>query len=90
MKIVINRCFGGFGLSHEALSHLGTSEDDQYELERTDPKLVEVVEKLGDKANGGSWAKLLVVEIPDDMPFYIHEYDGVETIHEEHRIFPSL
>lgn len=87
MKVVINRCFGGFGLSHEALKHLGISEDDQYELERTDPRLVEAVEKLGKQASG-SWSDLLVVEIPDDMPYYIDDYDGAETIHENHRIFP--
>lgn len=49
-----------------------------------DKDLVEVVELLGDKANG-SYAKLRIVEIPDDVNFVIEEYDGIESIHEAHR-----
>ncbi len=52
--------------------------------ERTDPLLVEAVEVLGEKANG-QYASLRVVEIPDDVEWYIHNYDGIESIHEKHR-----
>ena len=121
MKIVINRCYGGFGLSHEAMmmyfeikgipvypdvypedgdnvSNLVTywpvKEEDRvvgevfplsvYDIERTDPVLVKVVEQLGDRANG-YYSELSVVEIPDDVKWMIQEYDGIEWIAEEHR-----
>lgn len=56
-----------------------------YRMERSDPILVRVVEELGSKAASGSMASLKVVEIPDDVKYYIHDYDGCETVHEEHR-----
>lgn len=87
MKIVINSCFGGFGLSKEAYDFLGIPWDyygHGSELERNDPKLIECVEKLGEKANGRH-AELKVVEIPDDVKWYIHDYDGSEAVYEQHR-----
>ena len=138
MKVVINRCFGGFGLSHEATlryfeikgievypeqgnaiwkfwtywivkpedrieSREGEafyamsmqerqaynkahSEQTVYprEIERHDPVLVQVVEEMGDAADGDH-AELAVVEIPDDVEYIIEEYDGLEHIAEAHR-----
>ena len=138
MKVVINKCFGGFGLSHEAAlryfeikgitvypeqdqgywkfwtywlvkpedrieskegeSFYAMSIEDRraynaahsaqtvslHEIERNDPVLVQVVEELGDKANG-NYAELKVVEIPDDVEYFIEEYDGLEHIAEVHR-----
>lgn len=145
-KIVVNRCFGGFSISGEAVKRLAelqgkecyafrynmgdftpvieeekgvsptyfsvpvleipyndipikdlTLEQQQEQTEymdniylttqptdRTDPLLVQVVEELGRRANG-SFASLEVVEIPDDIRWYINEYDGQETIEEDHR-----
>jgi len=51
---------------------------------RTDSLLIQVVEELGDKANGGC-AKLKVIEIPDGTDYYIDEYDGNESVNESHR-----
>ena len=49
--------------------------------DRSNPKLVECVEKLGWKANG-NYAKLTIVE---GMPgFKIFDYDGLETIYYEY------
>ena len=64
-------------------------EYDKYDLDcrpedRTDPKLIQVIEELGKKADG-SCAKLKVVEIPDGIEWHIHEYDGYEHIAENHR-----
>jgi len=84
-KIVINRCYGGFGLSPKAYRMLGTDCPD-YSLDRADPKLVEVVEKLGGAANGCN-ARLKIVEIPDDVTWYIDSYDGMETVRETHRVW---
>lgn len=55
-----------------------------YSIERDDPKLIQVVEELGKKANG-RFADLKVIEIPDDLQFTIEEYDGKEHIAEIHR-----
>lgn len=52
--------------------------------DRTDPKLIQVIEELGELANGRC-AKLKIVEIPDDVEYHIHEYDGYEHIAENHR-----
>lgn len=56
----------------------------EWEIERTDPVLVEVVEQLGDLANS-CYSKFKVVEVPDDVKWYIHNYYGNEEVHEEHR-----
>ena len=53
-------------------------------LERDDKYLVQVVEEMGDSANG-KYAKLRVVEIPDDVEWEIGDYDGLEHIAETHR-----
>lgn len=52
--------------------------------DRTDKLLIQVVEELGEKANG-SCAKLMIIEIPDDVNWQIDEYDGLESVHEVHR-----
>lgn len=88
-KIVINRCFGGFGLSAEAKAELQKTGEDlgQYDMRRDDPRLVAVVEALGPNANG-EFANLQVIEVPGDVEWEIDEYDGLESIHEKHRSWP--
>ena len=132
MKVVINRCYGGFGISdtaferyldlkgitwykgesecgfsdyynvpveeYEALYELCKAKPvgpgrfaevnglciSQYDIERTDPILVQVVEELGEE----SWAfaaELKVVEVPDDIQWEIDEYDGMESVREVSR-----
>lgn len=139
-KIVVNKCFGGFGLSlkaqEEYLKLIGKKayfyvtskykhrdgveehkkisvgsegvffastltkdfgetfekfEDDHNDnffsdsdIERDDPKLIEVIEKLGDEASGGC-AQLEIVEIPDGVIWVIDDYDGMESVEEAHR-----
>lgn len=51
---------------------------------RTDPVLVRVVEQLGNIASG-QYAKLKVVEIPDDVEWTLESNDGNELIAEKHR-----
>lgn len=128
MKVVINKCFGGYGLSDIAVQRYAElagitlySEPDilgsnnyytvpveEYQrlrkkgkeigdysesssaywslddIERNDPLLVQVVEELGDDA-GGDFSRLKIVEIPDGVSWEIHDYDGIESIHEVHR-----
>lgn len=115
MKVVINRCYGGFGLSDAAViryaelkginlvmeesnERIGGSvfyldgiKDDKhyfsyYDLseDRADPFLVQVVEELGQAANGFA-SDLHVINIPDDVDYSVEEYDGIEWVAEKHR-----
>lgn len=136
MKIVVNRCYGGFSLSplaqREYLKRKGKKaffyELTKYEkgaeeytridnitnckkwglhtitkdlgkkcstlpnkdywscrnIERTDPILVKIVERLGEKADG-ECAKLEIVEVPNGISWTLSDYDGIETVEEEHR-----
>jgi hypothetical protein len=54
------------------------------EIPRNDPALVEVVEVLGEAANGFA-ANLKIVEIPEDVDWCIEENDGREWVAEKHR-----
>ena len=46
---------------------------------RTDPVLIQVIEELGEEANGSS-ADLQIAELPAGTQYHIHEYDGSETV----------
>ena len=54
------------------------------DIARDDPALVQLIEEMGDNANGRV-ASLRVVEIPDDADWQIDEYDGLEWVAEKHR-----
>ena len=139
MKVVINDCHGGFGLSKEACQRfwdikgqqVWIEDDIKYksmglftvwlvppeerieskeetfhemnlddrkeynekyssqtwhyrEVGREDPALIQAVEQLGDAANGFA-AEIGIIEIPNDVKWHIHEYDGMEHIAEDHR-----
>ena len=100
MKIVINDDFGGFGLSKMAIESYASRKgltlgkwnqtygyyDDfmDRDIPRNDKDLVEIVESLGNLANGFC-ASLRIVEIPDGVEWHISEYDGIEHIAENHR-----
>ena len=52
--IVLNKCYGGYGLSEEAYKYLNLDWDNfgyKYEDDRTNVRLINVVLELGDKAN---------------------------------------
>lgn len=140
MKVVINSCHGGFGLSEQAVKRyfeikgqsLWVVPDEKYsalgiihyclvppeqlikeptgeewfnmtfeqkqehnemyrkqnfndrDVPRDDPVLIQVIEELGEEADGRH-ASLKIVEIPDDVEWQIEEYDGSEWIAEVHR-----
>lgn len=134
MKVVINTCYGGFGLSPKATKRLAKLEGRECyffeqdfpekayipvsveqasgyctafdipnpnalrrseeinrhlihysdSMDRSDPKLLQVVEELGKEANG-DYAKLSIVEIPDGINWVIDAYDGIECVEEAHR-----
>jgi len=85
-KIVYNACYGGFGLSDEAeiryrelTDNINNEDFDVYDIDRADPILVQVVEELGDGANGYH-ARLYITEVPAGTKYRIDEYDGLETV----------
>ena len=88
MKVVINDCYGGFGLTDAALNEYkirkGITDENfwYYNIPRDCPVLVEMVEQ-GDA--GGVYSDLKIVEIPDDVNWEVVQYDGLEHIAEKHR-----
>lgn len=86
-KIVYNACFGGFSLSNKAIERLAELKRVDvdlidyggYGIDRHDRALVQVVEELGEKANGGC-ADLAIREVPDGSRYRIDEYDGLERV----------
>jgi hypothetical protein len=91
-RIVINTCYGGFGLSEIALQRYkqmaGITDPDwsYYEINRADPYLVKIVREMGMSANG-KFSNLKIVEVPADVDWEIAEYDGNEWVAEKHRIW---
>ena len=47
---------------------------------RDHPALIYAIETLGEEANGPV-AKIEIVEVPEDMDYYITDYDGIEDVH---------
>ena len=70
MKIAVNKCFGGFGVSEAVFAELGMEWDGYGYLENKDfgiesdnwleyrshPKLIAAIEKVGEKAASGQLA----------------------------------
>jgi hypothetical protein len=139
-KVVINCCYGGFGISRKAVERYleikGTpywiTEDTKFksfglytvwlvppeqrpeskegeafyamtmddrkayneeysnntwyphDVSRDDSILIQVIEELGEEANGDH-ASLKIVNIPDGVEWQIEEYDGKEWVAEKHR-----
>ena len=79
MKLVVNKCFGGFGISDSAAEILGIDEYDF--IDRDDENLIALINEKGSEFVSGSFAKLKIVEIPDSITDYvIDEYDGMERV----------
>jgi len=87
-KIVINDCYGGFGLSKKALEKLALIKNkpdiSENTIDRDDSDLVSVVEAM-DEESWTRYSKLKIVEIPEGVEWQIEEYDGLEWIAEKHR-----
>jgi len=89
-KVVINTCHGGFGLSTKAESKYrelaGITDPDFHsrEIPRDDAHLIAVVELMGSDADG-EYAELKIVDVPDDVNWYVEEYDGREWVAERHQ-----
>lgn len=86
IEVVINACYGGFGLSEKALNEFRQRKNNpnlsQYrrDFPRHDPILVDIVKN--DPEASGKCSKLEIVEIDSDFIdiYAIDEYDGYEGI----------
>ena len=87
-KVETGRAFGMVGVEYYYKGHAGESDyyllDYDFYENRADKDLVETVEALKGEANGFA-AELKIVEIPDDVEWFISEYDGREWVAEKHR-----
>lgn len=93
MKIVINACYGGFGLSEIALYEYcrrkGLRDADGItacgyrgsRIPRDDPILVAIIDEMGEAANGDC-SRLRIEKIDDNCEGFweINEYDGAEHV----------
>ena len=78
MKMIINDCYGGFGVRQEVLDELELNDFSEEEL-RTATRLIEEIENGKDVSD--DCAELKVVEIPDESTdYYLDEYDGLESV----------
>jgi hypothetical protein len=91
-RIVINRCYGGFGLSNLAAKRyreLAWIPEEElfwtYDIPRDSKILLQVIDELGLKKASGPHAELKVVEVPEGIKWHIADYDGMEHIAEDHR-----
>ena len=74
------------GIVYASLSGLVYSFDEYDDSARSNPRLIEAIEKFGAKNASSHYASLKVVEIPDDVDWYIYRHDqGHEIINENHR-----
>ena len=99
MKIAINVCYGGFGLSADVYQKLGIADEYWLDNETFDIKsdnsdawrayepMIAAIEEIGVVESSGSYAKLKIVDVPGDVNWHIHEYDGTEYVAEDHRIW---
>lgn len=98
-KIVINRCYGGFNLSHAVKTLYKQATEDIpkpqnwhiiADVKRDDPVLIQIIERMGVQSAGGEFSRLRIIEIPDDVPqdgWIIQDYDGMEWVAEKHRVW---
>jgi len=60
------------------------------DIDRADPLLIQLIEEYDGNAHQDwqSHRKIKIVEVPNDVKWYIHEDDcGYEVVHEEHRMW---
>lgn len=94
-KIAYNACYGGFGISDEAIKWLIENESDNLEKDglleklgkhsfnsyglRKNLSLIKAIETLGDEVNT-AYSKLWISEIDENIKYRITDYDGFEEI----------
>ena len=86
MKVVINRCYGGFGLSDGFIKAYPQFEEYGYcwyndRDKRSDNDFISALESFGLEEAKGYSASLKIIELPNNITDWeIDEYDGSESI----------
>lgn len=84
MKIVLNKCYGGWVINSVAAkaAGLGDTEVRCPDMEvRTSPALIDLIGRWGADAVGGRHSTLEVIDLPANLTdLEISEYDGFESI----------
>jgi hypothetical protein len=100
-KIVINTCYGGFGISKEAAEFMAARGNKRAIASLAcggykggwaqgfeggyDRDDPDLIAVVEANLPGSTFADLKVIEIPDDVEWEIQEYDGTEWVAEKHR-----
>lgn len=84
MKIVINSCYGGFGLSEAGEKRFLEKSGKEYDVfttERHDPILIEIIQENSPEYLY-NYCKPRIVDFPDifEYCYIIRDYDGLERI----------
>ena len=86
MKVLYNNCYGGFSFSNEFMEEVKKRYPElkldyyvSHKL-RSDPRILEVFEEFGSGRSSGPYSKIKVREIPDNVEYDIHDYDGMESV----------
>lgn len=81
MKVIINNCYGGFGVKEDVATGLGYGKYFTHsDALRTDERLIAMLEN-GENI-GGNCSDLVVATIPDEViDWWIDEYDGLEDLY---------
>ena len=79
MKIIINKCYGGFSVKDEIEEEFRNRLSAYGSDIRTNPELIKMIEEGKDISS--NYSRLRVVDITDNATDYrIQEYDGLESI----------
>ena len=79
MKIVLNKCCGGFALSEEAMKELGLQIP---YTSNTDERLIKLIEEKGSEYVSYTFSKLEVFDLPEETTDYrVDECNGYETVY---------
>ena len=84
MKILVNRCYGGFGVQDYAIKEIGLDADEYYSDDelRVNPDLIALVEIKGSDYCGKHYSELVVVTIPENATdWVVDKYDGYENLY---------
>jgi hypothetical protein len=88
LEVMVNMCFGGFGLSQAAMDEYRRRcpssffADRDCDIPRHDAVMVQIVKDLGSEAASARHASVQLRRIPSEYVrhYTIEEYDGMESV----------
>ena len=78
-KVVVNKCYGAAWVEVWVAKYLGL--ENSWEFDRTDSRLISLIEEFGTETCSSSGSALTVVTLPEGVTDWrIWSYDGAETV----------